>query len=239
MNKRRVAILLAVTAVGMVLAYALALFPTPETQTRSVREALLDELRTVTLKNCTLKRYGSAYDGGYLMCENLIDGVQAAYSYGIDTEDNWGCDVSRQFNVVVHQYDCFTPHRPTCEGGKFVFHDECVGASAERVDGQPFDTFASQIARNGDAGKSLLVKIDIEGGFVAGDAGCGARQDLTDADGASRQRPGEVSRGRAALEAPVLSREPSFQQLGVRARRRAIPRVGVPGAMGQQADRST
>ena len=163
MDTRRAAIALTVTAVGVVGAYALGLFPTRPTPVREVREALLEELKTVTLKNCTLKRYGSAYDGGYLMCENLIDGVQAAYSYGIDTEDNWGCDVSKQFNVAVHQYDCFTPHRPTCEGGKFVFHDECVGASAETVDGQPFDTFASQIARNGDAGKSLLVKIDIEG----------------------------------------------------------------------------
>lgn len=130
---------------------------------RAVREALLEELTTVTLKNCTLKRYGSANDGGYLMCENLIDGVQAAYSYGISTEDNWGCDVSRQFNVAVHQYDCFTPHRPVCEGGRFVFHDECVGARAETRDGQPFDTIAAQIARNDDAGKNLLVKIDIEG----------------------------------------------------------------------------
>src|SRR5918995_363628 len=76
-------------------------------------------------------------------------------------------------------------------------------------------------------------------GFLASDSGCGARQHLTDADGASRQRPGEVSGGRAALEAPVLSRERAFQQFRVRARRRAIPWVGVPGVMGQQADRST
>lgn len=152
-----------VLAVLMTGAYAVGLFPTRAARERTVREALLQELQTVTLKNCTLKRYGSANDGGYLMCENLIDGVQSAYSYGISTEDNWGCDVSRQFNVAVHQYDCFTPHRPACEGGRFIFHDECVGPRLETVDGQPFDSISSQIARNGDAGKSLLVKIDIEG----------------------------------------------------------------------------
>ena len=130
---------------------------------REVRQALLKELQPVALTNCTLKRYGSPNDGGYLMCENLADGVQSAYSYGIATEDNWGCDVSRQFNVAVHQYDCFTPHRPVCDGGRFVFHDECVGTRAETVDGQPFDTLASHIARNGDGNKRLLVKIDIEG----------------------------------------------------------------------------
>lgn len=161
MKNRRMALLLVVAAAGMIAAYALSV--PRETDAGPIRESLLRELQTVTLKNCALKRYGSANDGGYLMCENLIEGVQAAYSYGISTEDNWGCDVSRQFKVAIHQYDCFTPHRPTCEGGQFVFHDECVGPKSEIVDGQPFDTFASQISRNGDAEKSLLVKIDIEG----------------------------------------------------------------------------
>lgn len=146
-----------------IAAYAVRLFPTNAARARAVRTALLAELKTVSLKNCTLKRYGSANDGGYLMCENLLEGVRSAYSYGISTEDNWGCDVSRQLEVAVHQYDCFTPHRPTCEGGRFVFHDECVGPRSETVEGHAFDTIASQIARNGDAGQKLLVKIDIEG----------------------------------------------------------------------------
>ncbi len=163
MSKRGIVAMLAVIAGGVAAAYVLGLFPGGAPSARGVREALLAELQTVTLKNCTLKRYGSANDGGYLMCENLTAGVQAAYSYGIDTEDNWGCEVSRQLVVPVHQYDCFTPHRPTCEGGQFDFHDECVGAKAETVDGQPFDTISSQIARNGDTDRSLLVKIDIEG----------------------------------------------------------------------------
>src|SRR5436190_10660758 len=130
---------------------------------RSVREALLTELRTVTLKNCTLKRYGSAHDGGYLMCANLLEGVQAGYSYGIGSEDSWGCEVSRQFGVTVHQYDCFTEKRPRCEGGRFVFHEECVGARPERIESHRFDAIAAQVAANGDAGKRLLMKIDVEG----------------------------------------------------------------------------
>ncbi len=86
---------------------------------QTVPEAIYEELQPVALKNCTLKRFGSRNDGGYLMCENLVDGVRSAYSYGIDTEDNWGCDVSREYKVPVHQYDCFTEHRPTCDGGTF------------------------------------------------------------------------------------------------------------------------
>ena len=129
---------------------------------RAVQQAILDELKTVSLKNCTLKRYGTAHDGGYLMCGNLLKDVTAAYSYGIDLEDNWGCDVSRELSMIVHQYDCFTNARPACGGG-FMFHDECVGPRRETLDGQPFDTLEAQIARNGDTGKALLVKIDVEG----------------------------------------------------------------------------
>jgi len=130
---------------------------------RQIRRALLEELRPVTLKNCTLKRFGSANDGGYLMCENLIAGLASAYSYGIATEDNWGCEVSRKFAVPVHQYDCFTPHRPTCDGGRPVFHDECIGPKTESVDSRPFDTLTNQISKNGDRNKRLIVKMDVEG----------------------------------------------------------------------------
>jgi hypothetical protein len=40
---------------------------------RKLREAILAELQPVALKNCNLKRFGSVNDGGYLMCENLIE----------------------------------------------------------------------------------------------------------------------------------------------------------------------
>ena len=129
---------------------------------RPIRQAILDELEPVALSNCTLTRYGSANDGGYLLCANLIAGLEGLYSYGIDQEDNFGCQISREFGLPAHQYDCFTDQRPTCSVPP-VFHDECIGPKAETIDGQPFDSLTSQIARNGHAGKRLLVKIDIEG----------------------------------------------------------------------------
>jgi hypothetical protein len=160
--------------------------------TREDRHALWSEIRPVALKNCTLRRFGSVNDGGYLMCENLIAGIESAYSYGIDTEDNWGCEVSQKVGVGIHQYDCFTPHRPICSAvkqgwlmrflerrigdgrimrvvqkwlmaGRFVFHDECIGPKAETINSHSFDTLANQTAKNGDTGKRLLVKMDIEG----------------------------------------------------------------------------
>lgn len=128
-----------------------------------VRQALFDELRPVALSNCRLERFGSPNDGGYLLCANLSDGVESAYSYGIGPRDDWGCDVSKRFGVAIQQYDCFDPGRPACSGGRFAFHDECIAGSARVESGKRFDTLEHQIAANGDGGKRLLVKIDVEG----------------------------------------------------------------------------
>jgi hypothetical protein len=116
----------------------------------AVRQSLLEELQTVALENCTLRRYGGANDGGYLMCENLLDHVDIAYSYGTHA-DNWSCDVSTRHGLAVHQYDCNKPNRPACKGGRFVFHDECV------------DTIASHFARNRDTKRTAVMKIDADG----------------------------------------------------------------------------
>jgi hypothetical protein len=133
------------------------------TRFRAIREALYAEVQPVTLRNCTLSRFGSAHDGGYLMCGNLIKDVAAAYSYGIGPNDDWGCAISTRFKVPTHQYDCFDPARPVCTTGRFVFHNECVGATREQIESRTFDTLAGQIARNGDAGRHLVMKIDVEG----------------------------------------------------------------------------
>lgn len=127
------------------------------------RRALLSALTPVRLSNCTLKRYGDSHDGGYLMCENLMGDAEAAYSYGIDGRDHWGCDVSRQLALTVHQYDCFNLKRFQCDQGRFEFHEECIGDRAAKLEGRPFDTLSSQLARNGDAGKRLIMKMDVEG----------------------------------------------------------------------------
>jgi len=44
-----------------------------------LREAILAELQP-SLADCTLKRSAARTDGGYLMCENLIEPIDAAYS---------------------------------------------------------------------------------------------------------------------------------------------------------------
>ena len=128
-----------------------------------VRRLLLKEIQPIALANCELERFGERYDGGYLVCGNLLGRVQSAYSYGISGYDGWGCDISTRLGVPVHQYDCFNLTRPVCGTGNTIFHGECIGTKTTVEEGRPFDTLANQIDRNGDRGKRLIVKMDVEG----------------------------------------------------------------------------
>lgn len=128
-----------------------------------IRQALFTEIQPVKVTNCELQRFGEAHDGGYLLCGNLLGAVKAGYSYGISGYDGWGCDVSRRLHVTVHQYDCFDVRQPPCPDGSTVFHGECVGTTRSVQDGRPFDTLADQFAKNGDDGRALVVKMDVEG----------------------------------------------------------------------------
>ncbi len=150
-----------VAAIGLIAAWPW-LRPRPRTA-HEIRQELLEEVWPVALTNCTLERIGKQNDGGYLMCGNLLGDVRSAYSYGIAGEDSWGCDVSKRGKVIVHQYDCFDPTRPVCEGGQQDFHDECVGAKPGTIESRFFDSVAHQIQKNGDVGKTLVVKMDVEG----------------------------------------------------------------------------
>ena len=127
------------------------------------RRILFDLLQPVALANCRLERFGEANDGGYLMCGNLLTGIESGYSYGISGYDKWGCDVSSTLRVPVHQYDCFNLTEPACPGGKTVFHAECVGPTAETIEGRAFDTIENQFRKNGDGAKRIVLKIDVEG----------------------------------------------------------------------------
>ena len=99
-----------------------------------------------------------------LVCGNLLKDVQgAATRDGISGYDKWGCDASTKLGVRLHQYDCFDTRQPSCPGGDTVFHAECIGDAAKTEEGRLFDTLQNQLAKNGDAGKRLVVKMDVEG----------------------------------------------------------------------------
>jgi hypothetical protein len=156
--KRRAFIVLLIAILGLV---ALAFWQ--HLRITRVREELFAEFAPVALSNCELKRFGDANEGGYLLCGNLLSEVRAAYSYGIDGTDNWGCQVAKELGVTTHQYDCFNTAIPPCNNSATRFNAECVGPEPATIDGRPFDTVANQVARNNDTGKHLVVKMDVEG----------------------------------------------------------------------------
>ncbi|MFL5609193.1 MAG: hypothetical protein ACJ78G_00630 [Gemmatimonadaceae bacterium] len=169
-RKRRFIFLKAAFAVvaaafGVLVGLRLTFFASVEgkTGTPHSRETLFALLQPVALSNCELQRFGEAHDGGYLMCANLLQDVQAGYSYGISGYDQWGCDVSTRRKVPVHQYDCFNTTVPACPAGHTNFHAECVGDVSATRDGRLFDTIANQLQKNGDASKRIVLKIDVEG----------------------------------------------------------------------------
>jgi hypothetical protein len=137
----------------------------PATATDSERALynLFNAIRPVKLSNCQFERFGDSYDGGYVMCANLMGRAESLYSYGISATDNWGCTLSARLKKPVHQYDCFDLKRPDCDGATPMFHEECVGGKRETIEGRLFDTVEAQLARNGDAGKRVVVKMDVEG----------------------------------------------------------------------------
>jgi hypothetical protein len=159
------AMLLLGTAVGARVGLQLNLYSqvSGTTGTPEERDTLYQLLKPVRLTNCEVERFGEANDGGYLLCANLLKDVQAGYSYGINGYDQWGCDVSTRRQVPVHQYDCFVTTRPVCSGGNTIFHEECVGDSAFKEEGRLFDTMQSQVTKNGDGAKRIVLKIDVEG----------------------------------------------------------------------------
>ena len=150
-------------ALTILLVAGLVAAAVPYWQTRQVREALWAAFEPVKITNCELKRFGNDHDGGYLMCGNLLSAVQSGYSYGINAEDSWGCAVASTLKIPIHQYDCYNTTVPACPGDPERFHAECVGPERDVQAGKPFDTFARHLETNGDVGKRLVVKMDVEG----------------------------------------------------------------------------
>lgn len=136
----------------------------PPMDRQQVRQMLFQLIQPVALANCDLKRFGEANDGGYILCGNLLGNVMAGYSYGISGYDGWGCEVSTQLKIKIHQYDCFDTRLPKpCPGGDTEFHPECVAPKSFIESERIFDSMAGQFKKNRDVGKQLVVKMDVEG----------------------------------------------------------------------------
>ena len=135
-------------------------------EVRQYRQALFDMLQPVALEQLRAASDSARRnDGGYLMCGNLLGGVQSGYSYGINGYDKWGCDISKAARragppIRLLQYR----PSPRAGGGKDRLSCRMRGR-LDRDDrrAHPSTRSKNQLAKNGDRGKRIVLKIDVEG----------------------------------------------------------------------------
>jgi len=122
----------------------------------------------------------------------------------------------------------------------FVFHNECVDNRSGYRRSHLFDTLENQIRKNGDTGRRLIIKMDIEG--AEWDSLLAAPEELLasipqitmEMHGFDDPKIVEVLR---KLKRNFYLVNLHFNKLVVYAEGRATPSMGVSGAMGKQADR--
>ena len=114
-------------------------------------------MRPHDLVGVPLTRLGRNFDGGYVMAD-LFDGVEAAYSLGINDDVSWDFDIAQR-GIDGVQYD------HTIEKLPFEhrhFHWSRTGISHEP--GEDLDTLEALVERNGHAdARDMILKCDIEG----------------------------------------------------------------------------
>jgi hypothetical protein len=104
-------------------------------------------------------RLGRLYDGGYVMIDRF-DGVEAAYSLGINDDVSWDLDVAAR-GIPCFQYD------PTIEAlpkqhSLFQWKPVWIGGDVDRAANR--ETLESLIGQNGhENSRNLILKCDIEG----------------------------------------------------------------------------
>lgn len=123
-------------------------------------EKLLKELTPYDVKGFEDKiRLGNMYDGGYVIPENLLPVIEVEYCYGVDYYMDFEEDLIKRIDVPVRFYDHTVDGLPA-KNKNFFFKKQGI---AEKKYGS-FDTFRNHMENNGDSGKKILLKIDIEGG---------------------------------------------------------------------------
>lgn len=122
-------------------------------------------LRPVTISNCNLERLGVRNDGGYVACQFDIDHPEAAFSYGIEGRDSWGCHAAKNYGVPIFQYDPFDAHSPPCNEDQPLNQFYAIGIAGETytdASERRFETFRDSLNSHELTG-NVVVKMDIEG----------------------------------------------------------------------------
>lgn len=119
---------------------------------------LLRQLTPYDVKGFEEKiRLGNLYDGGYVIPTKILSLIDVAYSYGIGSDIGFENDLIKYADIKVRLYDHTVDKLPV-ENKNFFFRKKGIG----RVKHGDFDTFKNNLEENGDVGKKILLKLDIE-----------------------------------------------------------------------------
>ena len=119
--------------------------------------SVLRLMRPYDLLGAPLIRLGRAFDGGYVMVD-AFEGVEAAYSLGINDDVSWDFDIAQR-GIDIFQYDHTIEQLPF-EHTRFNWSRRGISHVAEGE----LDTLENLIAENGHRqAKNMLLKCDIEG----------------------------------------------------------------------------
>jgi len=121
-----------------------------------VIKSALSLLRPYDVLNAPKIRVGRPFDGGYIMIDSF-DGVEAAYSLGINDDVSWDLDMSLR-DIDIFQYDHTIESLPA-ENPRFHWEKLGIAASSSEV----MRSISDLIKTNGHQDSSnLVLKCDIE-----------------------------------------------------------------------------
>lgn len=116
-------------------------------------------LRPHTATGFEKARFGSAHDGGYILLDDF-DGVDIAFSFGIEADATWDQDVAGR-GTTVYQFD-HTVDAPITDNPKLIF-------ARKKITTEFFTDFESEslssLIEQHDKHKArpnILLKMDIE-----------------------------------------------------------------------------
>jgi hypothetical protein len=122
--------------------------------------AALRMLRPQRLLGADKIRVGRFFDGGYAMIDRF-DGIEAAYSLGINDDVSWDIDIAAR-GISVFQYDPTIPSLPE-DHELFQWKPVWIGGTVDAE--KNIETLEHLIKQNGhENSQNLILKCDIEGG---------------------------------------------------------------------------
>ena len=103
-----------------------------------------------------LKRYGSLYDGGYVISEDLLNKTEIVYSYGVGPDESWISFDRQMANLkkTVYLYDDLKNDFWAKNDPFFVFKKEYVSSK---------NIYSNIVDNDHINNTNMLLKMDIEG----------------------------------------------------------------------------